>query len=530
MDPLLIGLAFLFGFGARQLGQPPLVGFLVAGFAANAFGIAGGETVDAIAELGVTLLLFLIGLELEPRRLFKTEVWATASGHALASIALFGGGAMAAAAAGIGAFAGLDWEGALALGFALSFSSTVFAVKNLDDRGESGALHGRTAIGILILQDVFAVVFLTFAGGKLPEVWAIALVAVLALRTPLLAVLARLGHGELVMLFGLFLALGIGAGGFGIAGLKPDLGALVLGALLAGHPRSRELAHALFPLKDLFLVGFFLQIGLSGLPTWEQLGVAWVLVALVPVKIAMFLLAFARLRFRARSSVLAALALGSYSEFGLIVSAIAAEAGWIAPFWPGILAIAVAGSFILSAPFQNAAHDLNPHRHRWLAKLERRRRHPEEQPIQLGDARIAVLGMGRIGTGAYDDLVAHCGDVVIGVEVDAAKVAAARAGNRRVVQADVTDPAFWHRLERGRVQLVLLAMPAHDSNMFAFKLLKASQYEGKVAAIARFPDEVEALEAAGVDIAFNMYAEAGGGFASHVRRNLEDIIPRVDVT
>ena len=138
--------------------------------------------------------------------------------------------------------------------------------------------------------------------------------------------------------------------------------------------------------------------------------------------------------------------------------------------------------------------------------------------------------MGRIGTGAYDDLVAHCGDVVIGVEVDAAKVAAARAGNRRVVQADVTDPAFWHRLERGRVQLVLLAMPAHDSNMFAFKLLKASQYEGKVAAIARFPDEVEALEAAGVDIAFNMYAEAGGGFASHVRRNLEDIIPRVDVT
>lgn len=527
MDPLLIGFAFLFGFGARQLGQPPLVGFLVAGFAANAIGIEGGRMLDSVADLGVTLLLFLIGLELDPKRLLKTEIWATATGHAALISTLFGGGALAAAAVGIGAFAGLSWEGALALGFALSFSSTVFAVKNLDDRGEHSALHGRTAIGILILQDVFAVVFLTFAGGKLPEVWAIALVAVLALRTPLLALMARIGHGELFLLFGLFLALVLGAGVFGMAGLKPDLGALVLGVVLAGHPRARELAHAMFPLKDLLLIGFFLQIGLAGIPTWEHLAVAGVLVLLVPVKIALFFLAFAQLRFRARSSMLGALALGSYSEFGLIVSAIAAQAGWIAPHWPGIIAIAVAGSFVLAAPFQNAAHGLNPHRHRWLARFERRRRHSEEQPIQFGDARIAVLGMGRIGSGAYDDLVRHCGDVVIGVELDAAKVASAREEGRRVVQADVTDPAFWHRLERGRVELVLLAMPAHESNMFAHQLLKASQYTGKVAAIARFPDEVEALNAAGIDIAFNMYAEAGAGFATHVRHNLEDVIPRV---
>lgn len=530
MDPLLIGLAFLFGFGARQLGQPPLVGFLLAGFAAHAVGIEGGAPLHAIADLGVTLLLFLIGLELDPRRLFKTEVWATASGHAAISIALFASGAMAAAAAGIGAFAGMTWPGALALGFALSFSSTVFAMKNLDDRGEQSALHGRTAIGILILQDLFAVVFLTFAGGKLPEVWAIALVGVLALRAPLLAVMARLGHGELLMLFGLFLALGVGAGGFGLAGLKPDLGALVLGAVMAGHPRARELAHTLFPLKDLLLVGFFLQIGLAGLPDWGHLGVAWVLVALVSVKVVLFFLAFAQLRFRARSSMLGALALGSYSEFGLIVTAIAAQSGWLAPYWPGIVAIAVAGSFIVCAPFQRAAHELNPHRHRWLARFERRRRHAEEQVIQLGDARIAVLGMGRVGQGAYADLLRHCGDVVIGVEVDGAKVAAARANGFRIIQADVTDPAFWHRLERGRVELVLLTMPAHDSNMFAYRLLRASQYEGKVAAIARFPDEVEALEAAGVDVAFNMYAEAGTGFSSHVRGNLETVIPSVSLT
>ena len=98
------------------------------------------------------------------------------------------------------------------------------------------------------------------------------------------------------------------------------------------------------------------------------------------------------------------------------------------------------------------------------------------------------------------------------------------------MQADVTDPAFWHRLERGKVELVLLAMPAHDSNIHAYELLRASHFEGKVAAIARFADEVEALKQAGVDVAFNMYAEAGSGFAGHVRSNLEDILPRVSIS
>jgi predicted Kef-type K+ transport protein len=525
MDPVLIGIAFVLGFAARQVGQPPLVGFLVAGFVAHACGMQGGGALDAVADLGVTLLLFMIGLELDPRRLLKFEIWATASGHAVLSTGLFASAAMAAGAVGLSALAGLSWEGALALGFALSFSSTVFAVKNLDDRGEHSAMHGRSAIGILVLQDLFAVIFLTFASGKLPEIWAVALVGVILLRVPLLAILARVGHGELVILFGLFVALGVGAGGFGVAGLKPDLGALVLGAVLAGHPRAKELAHSLFPLKDLLLVGFFLQIGLSGLPTWEHLAIAWFLVACVTIKIVLFFLAFAQLRFRARSSVLAALALGSYSEFGLIVCAVAAQAGWLAPHWPGVVAVAVAGSFILVAPFQNAAHALNPHRHRWLARFERRRRHREEQPILLTDARIAVLGMGRVGTGAYADLVAHCGDVVVGVEVDSAKVTAARELGHRVIQADVTDPAFWHRLERGRIELILLAMPAYDSNIHAYELLRASNYEGKVAAIARFPDEVAVLQEAGVDVAFNMYAEAGAGFASHVRSNLEDVIP-----
>ncbi len=520
MDPVLIGLAFLFGFGARLVGQPPLVGFLLAGFSANALGVEPDVSLQVIADLGVTLLLFLIGLELDVRRLLRLEVWGSATVHASLTTFLIAGGLLAAAAAGSAVLAGLDLRGALCIGFALSFSSTVFAIKNLEDRGEAAALHGRTVVGVLILQDLFAVIFLSFAGGKMPEPWAIALVAVLALRPVLLEILKRVGHGELVLLFGLFAALGLGAGGFGMAGIKPDLGALVIGAVMAGHPKARELAHSLFPIKDLLLVGFFLQIGLMQFPQMDHLLLAGVLVLLVFAKGLLFFLLFTGFRFRVRSAVLGALALASYSEFGLIISSLAAQAGWIDPHWPVTIAIVVAASFIIAAPLQQAAHGLDVRSNRWLARFERRRRHPEEQLIRFGDARIAVLGMGRVGTGAYNDLVEHFGDVVIGVENDADKVAAHREAGRNVILADVTDPAFWYRLERVPMELVLLAMPAHDSNMYAHEMLRASDYRGQVAAIARFPDEVLALERSGVDIAFNMYAEAGAGFASHVRSNI----------
>lgn len=520
MDPLLIGLAFAFGLGARLINMPPLVGFLLAGFAAHSLGVEGGAVLHMIADLGVTLLLFLIGLELDVRRLFRPEVWGSATVHAGVTTVIAAGGFLAAAAAGVSALAGLDLRAALCLGFALSFSSTVFAVKNLEDRGESASLHGRTAVGVLILQDLFAVLFLTFAGGKMPEPWAVALVLLLAFRPVLLAVLKRVGHGELLLLFGLFAALGLGAGMFGLAGMKPDIGALLLGLVMAGHPKARELAHSLFPLKDLLLIGFFLLIGLSGFPSWDYVLLALLLVLAIFLKGLLFFLLFAKFRFRVRSSVLGALALTSYSEFGLIVTALAVEAGWLAEHWPATIAIAVALSFIIVAPLQQRAHRIDVRSARWLGRFEARRRHPEERAILFGDARIAVLGMGRVGTGAYDDLVAQYGNVVIGVETDANRVQAHEAAGRNVIQADVTDPAFWHRLERVQVDLILLCMPAHDSNMYAVRMLRASDYGGHVAAVARFPDEVEALQAEGVDVAFNMYAEAGAGFAGHVRRAL----------
>ena len=90
MDPVWIGIAFLFGFVIRQVGLPPLVGFLIAGFVLNGFDVQGGEVLEEVADLGVTLLLFSIGLKLNLRSLIRPEVWAGASVHMIITIGLFG--------------------------------------------------------------------------------------------------------------------------------------------------------------------------------------------------------------------------------------------------------------------------------------------------------------------------------------------------------------------------------------------------------------------------------------------------------
>ena len=272
MDPISIAVAFLLGFVARQIKLPPLVGFLIAGFVLQQFGVESGPTVKEAADLGVTLLLFTIGLKLKIKSLIQPEVWGGATVHCLISVVLFGLCFYGLAIIGFSVFAGLDLATAALVAFALSFSSTVFAVKVLEEKGEMPALHGRTAIGILIMQDVFAVVFLTVSTGKVPSIWAFALLGLFLLRPALSYLLDHIGHDELLPLFGLFSALALGVYTFGLVGLKPDLGALILGMLMAGHKRAAEIADSLFSFKEIFLVGFFLNIGLSETPTLNSLG------------------------------------------------------------------------------------------------------------------------------------------------------------------------------------------------------------------------------------------------------------------
>ncbi|MCG6859817.1 MAG: cation:proton antiporter, partial [Chromatiaceae bacterium] len=406
---------------------------------------------------------------------------------------------------------------AVLLGFALSFSSTVFAVKVLEEKGEMGTIYGALAIGILIVQDLAAVIFLAFSTGKVPSLWALLLLLLIPARPSLYRILERSGHGELLVLFGLALGLG-GAQLFELAGVKGDLGALILGLLVAPHPKAEELSKSLLSFKDLFLVGFFLSIGLSGAPTLEMVLIGFLLLVAVPAKGWLFYRLLVLFKLRARTAFLAGLSLSNFSEFGLIVAAIGAANGWLAPEWLTILAISLSFSFVAASPLNGFSHQLYERFSVYLCRLQRSERVADEAEIDPGDADVMILGMGRVGAGAYDSLRMEKGRRPVGIDADPYIVALHREEGRNAIQGSATDADFWHRLrfDQGNIKLVLLALPQLSENLFAAEHLVKEGFDGLIGAIVRFPDDEHVLVQAGVHMVFDLYAEAGSGFAQHV--------------
>lgn len=515
-DVVWISMAFVMGLLSRSVGLPPMVGFLATGFLLSGQGIASGETLNKLSDLGITLLLFTVGLKLNLRTLARPQVWAVTALHTSIIGAVFGFAIYGLVLAGAPFVAGLDVERSLLIAFALSFSSTVFVVKVLEENGEMTSLHGRIAIGILIMQDLAAVVFLAISTGKWPSIWALPIVLLIPLRPVLHQLLQRVGHGELLVLYGFLLALG-GAEIFELVGLKGDLGALVLGVLIANDPKAEEMAKTMLGFKDLFLLGFFLSIGMSGPLTFETVAIAALITPLVFFKSALFFGLLTGFKLRARTALLATVNLTNFSEFGLIVAAIGVANGWIANEWLIVIAIALSLSFAISAGLNKIAHQLYArHRPIWR-RLQTSERLADDRLVDIDGATIAVIGMGGVGTGAYDKMRDLYDETVVGIDIDPVTVRNQQATDRRVLLGDPSDADFWDRVQATHtLKLVMLALPNLNTNLAVLRELKASAFTGSIAATAKFADEVEALEQAGATTVFNIYTEAGAGFATHV--------------
>lgn len=517
-DPLWIAIAFACGMAVKAIGMPPLVGFLVAGFVLNLFGAQGGEFLSAVADLGITLLLFSIGLKLKLRSLAEPVVWGVGMAHMGLTTVLIAAFAGLLAATGLPLLAGLDLPTALLIGFALSFSSTVFAVKVLDELGATNAMHGRVAIGVLVIQDIAAVVFMAVSLGKIPSIWTFALLALIPGRYLLYRVLDRVGHGELLILFGLTLAL-LGAAVFELVGIKEDVGALVFGMLMANHPKSNELAKALLGFKELFLVGFFLSVGMTALPGWDDVLVGTLFLLVLPLKVALYFGLFSLFKLRASTSWRTSLNLANYSEFGLIICALMIAAGGLQAAWLAVFEVVVSLSFMVCAPLMNIRDALYLRWRRGLKCFERAERLPGEENLNLAHVKVVVFGMGRMGTAAYDAIEGEYRSALAGVEIDAGKAARHLDAGRQVVNGDATNPDFWTRAPDllDGLEWVLLALPVHTANLNAARRLRDMGYTGRIAATTKYRDEQDALEALGVDHTFNIYTEAGLGFANELK-------------
>lgn len=508
MVTVTIWLSIAFGFGlvVRFIGLPPLVGYLAAGFLLSYMGHNTNTLLEEVSHAGVLLLLFSVGLKIRLRSLFQVEVLAGSLIHMLLTVGFV--------YLLLITFFEMETKLAIMLGIILSFSSTVVAAKVLESKRELRAFHGRVAIGILIMQDLVAVVILSISNGAAPSPWAFLLLWLLFLRPLFHRLLDVSGHGELIILYGLIAALVVGGHGFEYFGLSSELGALLLGVMLASHKRAIELSNSIWALKEILLVGFFLQIGLIGHPSLEMIQHALFINFLVPLKALLFFFILVLLRLRARTSFLTSLTLATYSEFGLIVASIGVKNGWLSNEWMVLLAVAVAMSFAVNAPLHRYAHELYSMLEKFLNKFESNKRHPDDEPINIGNSHIMVMGMGRVGSGAYDLLVQQH-KRVIGLDSDPIKVEQHRKQGRRVLYADAEDPGLWSNLQLGGVHTVLLAMPELSAKIIAAKQLRKIGFTGAITTTVVFDDEVEQIKAAGADLVYNYYDGVGASFAQN---------------
>jgi hypothetical protein len=285
-----------------------------------------------------------------------------------------------------------------------------------------------------------------------------------------------------------------------------------MGIMLADHNRAQELSNALFGLKEFFLVGFFLNIGLSSSPTLEMVASAGWLLLFIPVKAGVLCALLLALGLRARTSFLTSLSLATYSEFGLIVTSVAVDNGILSADWLMVAAVLVGASFVIAAPLNKFPHEIFKKIGGFLERLERDKENYDDEPASLGTSKYLIVGMGRVGIGAYDHFQQQ-GEHVAGVDADLAKEEKWRASGRRVVYADAEDTEFWEQLNLEHIRLIMLALPDVHGKCLAASALRKRGYDGVISATYLYPEDQQTLLDAGCDATYNYFREVGVGFA-----------------
>lgn len=521
IDAIWLSIAFICGIAAKKLKLPPLIGFLGTGFILNALGFTQGhisEILHVLSDLGVMLLLFTIGLKINIKVLIKKEIWFTAGAHMIISVLAISGTVFLIGFTGLRLFSDLGLKGAMLIGFALSFSSTVFVVKILEERGELNSFHGKLSIGILVIQDLIAVLFLTLSKNQWPSIWVLSLpVYLYIIRFVLYRILDEVDHGELLTIYGMFAAFITGALSFHLVGLKPDLGALVIGMMLVGHKRSKELYERMMSYKDFFLIAFFINIGLSGIPGWNHLIIALILLLFINLKGGLFLLLLSRFKIKARTAFLTSISLGNFSEFALITGIVGIHMGWIPGDWIIIMAVAMSLSFLISSPVNNRVHDIFDYFKPLITRLNRDIVCIDQEPYYLGKAKYLIVGMGEIGLSAYHYLRDIQKLEVLGIDYNHDLIEKLKNEGINAAWGDATDSNLWDNADVSNIEMVLFAMDDHPSNINSIKeILKIGDVQFKIGVVSHFPDESEDFRKLNVDYIYDYRNQLGREFAQEV--------------
>jgi Kef-type K+ transport system membrane component KefB len=524
------------GVIAIALRQPLIIAFIAVGVIAGPASldlIEDEEIWDLLATAGIAILLFVVGLKLDVEVVRRTGLVALATG--LGQVAFTSGIGFLICLA-----LGLTVVHALYVAVALTFSSTIIIVKLLSDKREIDSLHGRIAVGFLIVQDIVVVlvmIALSAVGGAsgtdaLEEAGLVILkgIALLAavgflmrfIIPPLFGMIAR--SQELLVLAAIAWATALAAGSAEL-GFSREVGAFLAGFSLASTPFRESISSRLVSLRDFLLLFFFIVLGaeLNFGDIGSQLAPAIVLSLFVLIGNPIIVLAIMGfLGYRRRTAFLAGLTVAQISEFSFILGTLGVTLGHLSDERLGLITLVGLITIGLSTYLILYSHPLYDRLARWLRIFERRVTYAEPDDARLlgTDIDVIVFGLGRFGSNVARELHAR-GFQVLGADFDPIAVKAAEDWGLMTHYGDAEDPEFHAYLPLESARWVVSTVPIVDVNIALLRGLRHQGYRGKVALTVHDEADMTRLQREGADIVLLPFVEAAYEAAETLSADLE---------
>ena len=513
---IMLGVTLAVGLAAVRLRQPLIVAFIAVGIllGPSALGmVEPTDTLELLAEFGIALLLFVVGLRLDLNliRTIGPVSLATGLGQiTFTSLFVFL----------IARMLGMDMVPALYVAAAMSFSSTIIIVKLLSDKREIDSLHGRIAVGFLIVQDIMVVITMivitalgaagddaTLAGEVgmvlLKGIGLLALTAVL-IRWVLPWVLHLVARStELLVLFAIGIAIGMAAFS-DVIGFSKEVGAFLGGVALATTHYREAIGSRLVSVRDFLLLFFFISLGaqLDMAVLGMQVETAILLSLFVLIGNPLIVLTIMGIMgFRRRTAFLSGLAVAQISEFSLILASLGLAIGHIGNETVGLITLVALITIGISTYLILYSHQIYE-RIAPLIRIFERRQPFQEQRLDTrnGESRAdaIVFGLGRYGSGIARELH-QAGWSVIGIDFDPVVVAEQSGQGFPVLYGDAEDVEFLLSLPLDQARCVISSVPEERVSITLCKGLRAENFSGHVAATTHHEILVPLLKEAGCD-------------------------------
>ncbi|NED98145.1 cation:proton antiporter [Phytoactinopolyspora alkaliphila] len=506
---------------ATRLRQPLIVAFIGVGILVGPAGtgwVVADGTVELLARIGIAILLFLVGLRLDLNLIRSTGVIALATGLGQVLFTSVVGYLIAIAL-------GMDTVTALYVAVALTFSSTIIIVKLLSDKRELEQLHGRIAVGFLIVQDIVVVlvmIALTAFGQETGEnlAWGIGQVILKGLL--LLAAVAVLmryvlpwllhhiaGSQELLVLFGVAYAVSWAALSEWL-GFSSEIGAFLAGVSLATTPYKDALGARLVSLRDFMLLFFFLDLGskLEFVDAGQQMTEAVIFSLFVLIGNPLIVIVImSAMRYPVRVGFLAGLTVAQISEFSLILAALGLSLGHITNATVSLITvvglITIGGSTYLIL----YSHQIYDRIKRQLAVFDRTAGRKAGLAENSEDVDVILYGLGRFG-GHVAERLGAAGLRVLAVDFDPHRVANNDRPGVSAVFGTAEDVHLMDALPLSRARCVICTVPLLEIGRAMLHGLRDHDYGGKVALTAHTPGDAARLRADGADIVLEPFSFA----------------------